>query len=152
MSDRICIMRAGKIVQAGSPAELYDQPVDAWVADFVGKSNFLRGRLTGDAVELAGLRFPGRRPPVAAPLGAEAVLAIRPELIRLAPGHGHGLGGTVRNRIFLGEHSEYLVDAGPFGDLLVLVPRSLEQSGGFAPGDPVSLHWEERSALILAPA
>jgi spermidine/putrescine transport system ATP-binding protein len=152
MSDRICIMRAGRIVQAGSPTELYDAPVDAWVADFVGKSNFLRGRASTDAVEVAGLLFAGRRPRHAAPIGAEAVLAIRPELIRLHQGHGHGLDGTIANRIFLGEHSEYLVDAGAFGSLLVLVPKAVEAAqGGFARGDRVSLHWDEQAALILAP-
>ena len=45
MSDVVCIMRAGRIVQRGSPTELYDAPVSAWVADFVGKSNFLAGRV-----------------------------------------------------------------------------------------------------------
>ena len=44
MSDEVCIMREGKIVQAGSPRELYDEPVDRYVADFVGRSNFFAGR------------------------------------------------------------------------------------------------------------
>jgi spermidine/putrescine transport system ATP-binding protein len=152
MSDRICIMRDGRIVQTGRPVELYDAPVDAWVADFVGKSNFLRGKTAGDAVEVAGLMFAGRRPETAAPPGDEAVLAIRPEMIHLARGHGQGLDGVVANRIFLGEHSEYLVDAGTFGDFLVLVPKSLEQDrGSFDRGDEVSLHWDAQAALILAP-
>jgi spermidine/putrescine transport system ATP-binding protein len=152
MSDRICIMRAGRIVQEGSPTELYDQPVDAWVADFVGKSNFLKGRLAGDAVEVEGLLFGGKRPSGAAAVGNNAVLAIRPELIRLVRGHGSGLDGVVANRIFLGEHSEYLVDAGAFGDLLVMVPKATEQAaGGFERGDMVSLQWDPQAALILAP-
>ena len=45
MSDRICIMREGSIVQIGSPLELYDQPCNRYVADFVGKSNFFDGLL-----------------------------------------------------------------------------------------------------------
>ncbi|HEX2526485.1 MAG TPA: ABC transporter ATP-binding protein [Geminicoccus sp.] len=152
MSDRICIMRAGRIVQAGSPTELYDAPVDGWVADFVGKSNFLKGRIAGDALEVSGLLFGGRRPAESSPLGQEAVLAIRPEMIRLVRGHGSGLDGVVANRIFLGEHSEYLVDAGVFGDLLVMVPKSIEQErGGFERGDEVSLQWDPQAALILAP-
>ena len=43
MSDRICIMREGQIIQSGSPRELYDEPVNRYVADFVGKTNFLEG-------------------------------------------------------------------------------------------------------------
>ena len=46
MSDRICIMRSGRIVQVGSPQELYDRPRNRYVADFVGKSNFFEGRVT----------------------------------------------------------------------------------------------------------
>ena len=46
MSDRICIMRGGRIVQSGSPNALYDQPSSRYVADFVGKSNFIDGTLT----------------------------------------------------------------------------------------------------------
>ena len=43
MSDRVCVMREGRIVQSGSPRELYDKPVNRYVADFVGKSNFFAG-------------------------------------------------------------------------------------------------------------
>ena len=152
MSDRLCIMRAGKIVQAGSPTDLYDAPADAWIADFVGKSNILQGKAGADAVEVNGLQFAGRRPRGARPLDGEAVLVVRPELIRLRAGHGQGLDGTVANRIFLGEHSEYVVDTAGFGAFMVLVPKSVEQRhGGFAPGDAVSLDWNEQAALILAP-
>ena len=63
-----------------------------------------------------------------------------------------GLAGTVRNRIFLGEHTEYLVHAPPHGDLLALVPRQLEVAGGFAIGDPVGLSWPPGAPLVLAPA
>ena len=43
MSDQVCIMRDGRIVQAGTPRSLYDEPVNRYVADFVGKSNFFPG-------------------------------------------------------------------------------------------------------------
>ncbi len=46
MSDRICIMRDGRVVQSGSPRELYDQPTNLYVADFVGKSHFIAGSVT----------------------------------------------------------------------------------------------------------
>jgi spermidine/putrescine transport system ATP-binding protein len=153
MSDTVCIMRAGRIVQSGPPSTLYDEPVDGWVADFVGKSNFLPGTVEGaDRITVNGLAFPGRRPRAASPIGSEGVLAIRPELVRLEPaGLADGLPGVVRNRIFLGEHSEYLVDAGPFGELMVLVPKAEELArGGHQPGEAVTLRWDARHALILA--
>jgi spermidine/putrescine transport system ATP-binding protein len=158
MSDTICIMRQGRIVQQGSPAELYDAPSGAWVADFVGKSNFLAGTVgeatDGEATVLvAGRPFRGRRPPSALPLraGEPTVLAIRPEMVRLEPGAAGGPAGRVLNRIFLGEHTEYLIRTHALGDLLALVPRAAEAgAAGFVPGDEVTAIWPEAAALALA--
>jgi spermidine/putrescine transport system ATP-binding protein len=156
MSDTIGIMRQGKIVQQGSPAALYDAPVSAWVADFVGKSNFLAGRVAGVAggtaqIVAGGGPMLGRLVPDGRALapGDPAVLAVRPEMVRLAaPGTG-GVGGRVLNRIFLGEHTEYLVRTESLGDLLALIPRGVETDHGAAPGDEVALAWPERAALAL---
>ena len=159
MSDRICIMRAGRIVQSGSPHALYDQPVNRYVADFVGKSNFIDGRLTalsptdGQIETASGHRFAGR---IAGPLaqGAKVSLSIRPEQIDLA--HTARAGAepvTVINRIFLGEHTEYLVRHAALGDLLVLVARQAAASAGsFAPGDAGFIAWAPETGLILPEA
>ncbi|MFO1038227.1 MAG: ABC transporter ATP-binding protein [Geminicoccaceae bacterium] len=157
MSDTICIMRAGRIVQQGAPAELYDAPVGAWVADFVGKTNFLPGPVvdadpTGAVIALADRRFAGRRLPGMHPVpdGSPAVLAIRPELVRLtAPEAPGAVTGVVHNRIFLGEHTEYLVNAPPFGDILALVPKA-ERLTDYGPGARVGLTWDEAQAFVLA--
>jgi len=156
MSDRICIMRGGRIVQSGSPNALYDQPVSRYVADFVGKSNFIDGTLTalsatdGQIESPSGLRFAGR---VSGGLvrGAKVALSVRPEQINLA--HSVRTGAepvTVINRIFLGEHTEYLVRHASLGDLLVLVARQAEASAGsFAPGDAGFISWAPQAGLIL---
>ncbi|MBA3910292.1 MAG: spermidine/putrescine ABC transporter ATP-binding protein [Rhodobacter sp.] len=156
MSDRICIMRGGRIVQSGSPNALYDQPVSRYVADFVGKSNFIDGIVTAQSgkdgqVETAlGQRFAGR---LSGSLeqGTKASLSIRPEQIGLthAP-RGGAEPVSVINRIFLGEHTEYLVRHATLGDLLVLVARQAEASeGGFAPGDAGFISWAPETGLIL---
>jgi spermidine/putrescine transport system ATP-binding protein len=157
MSDRICIMRGGRIVQSGSPSTLYDQPVNRYVADFVGKSNFIDGQLTGTSGNAgqmqtpSGHRFTGR---IVAPLttGANVSLSLRPEQIELA--HAARAGAepvTIVNRIFLGEHTEYLVRHTALGDLLVLVARQAEASeGGFGPGDAGFVGWGADAGLILA--
>ena len=157
MSDRICIMRGGRIVQSGSPAALYDHPISRYVADFVGKSNFIDGSFTsenngiGQITTPAGQTFTGR---VAAPLapGAKATLSIRPEQIELThAARNSGEAVTVINRIFLGEHTEYLVRHAGLGDLLVLVARQPEAAEGpFAPGDAGFIGWAPDVALILA--
>jgi spermidine/putrescine transport system ATP-binding protein len=156
MSDRICIMRGGRIVQSGTPNELYDQPVSRYVADFVGKSNFIDGIVSGlsgaeGQVETpSGHRFTGR---VSGRLaeGAKASLSIRPEQIGLA--HAARAGAepvNVINRIFLGEHTEYLVRHAALGDLLVLVARQAEATeGSFAPGQTGFIAWAPETGLIL---
>jgi len=164
MSDRICIMRAGRIVQSGTPRELYDEPVSRYVADFVGKTNFFDGQVTatsdGDvSVKSAtGKVFPGTRAKGASRLanGSQACVAVRPEMISIAAATdavdstGVAINGQVMNRIFLGEHSEYLVATEGHGDVLVLTPKVIESTTrSFAPGDKVSLSWEPQAALVL---
>ena len=105
MSDRVCVMREGRIVQSGSPRDLYDRPVNRYVADFVGKSNFFAG-----------------------PTSAE-ILSVRPEMIEIAAtsaklpkGLSEKLEVRVLNRIFLGEHTEYRVANDRLGEFMVMAP------------------------------
>jgi spermidine/putrescine transport system ATP-binding protein len=161
MSDRTCIMHAGRIVQVGSPRELYDQPVSRYVADFVGKSNFFDGRLLPDADKTAcvqtetGLKLFGRPQGEMSP-GAPVSLCLRPEQITLSgrqadcSARDSCVPVRIRNRIFLGEHTEYLVHNPALGDFLVLVPRQSEAlEGGFEPGQAGWAMWTKNAALVL---
>jgi spermidine/putrescine transport system ATP-binding protein len=165
MSDTICIMHNGSIVQTGSPTELYDEPVNRYVADFVGKSNFFEGKVAdtdaqGAQIEtLAGRFVAGRTPDHAKSLekGSTAVLAVRPEIIFIAPPETGApydadveAPAVIRNRIFLGEQTEYLVEAEGLGEVLVRAPKHAEtQTGGFEPGDNVLIGWQSAAALAL---
>ncbi len=164
MSDRICIMRDGKIVQSGSPRELYDEPINRYVADFVGKTNFFGGEVikTDDHVATvkieSGQVLAGRQPKYAPDLtnGNRASVAVRPEMISINAteqanaASSIAVKGRVMNRIFLGEHSEYLVATEGYGEVMVLSPKSIEHSNrSFAPGDDVSLGWAQEAALVL---
>lgn len=153
MSDRICIMRAGRIVQIGSPRDLYDAPISRYVADFVGKSNFFDGPLSTvdgaiGTVDLPGHPGKGKLGPGTA-IGAHVSLSVRPEQIALTRTPAM-IRVQVKNRIFLGEHTEYLVNSATLGDFLVLVSRQAESvAGGFAPGDAAYADWNPQTALIL---
>ncbi|MET4807896.1 ABC transporter ATP-binding protein [Limibacillus sp. MBR-115] len=165
MSDSICIMLDGRIVQTGGPTELYDEPANRYVADFVGKSNFIAGRAgeTADghtSIEAAtGIVLVGRRPRTAQALapGAAGVIAIRPELIsihspnEMLPREADvRVPARVRNRIFLGEQTEYLVEAEGLGEILVRAPKHAEaMTGGFNTGDQVQISWRSATALVL---
>jgi len=166
MSDRVCIMRNGRIVQVGTPRVLYDEPVNRYVADFVGKTNFLPAGVEavsahGVDVKLSdGSVSSGRLPPGAArpSPGDRVTLAIRPEVIQLEAichasrdGRAVARQARVMNRIFLGEHTEYLVVAEGLGNLLVLTPKRLEAvTGSLEPGDSAMVSWPVAAALALA--
>lgn len=166
MSDRICIMRDGHIAQSGSPRELYDHPINKYVADFVGKTNFVPGDISnvnGQSISIIsdnGQEF-FASPSKGAPQlqrGGHASIAIRPELIVIGDSNASAsdmdtdvaLKGRVKNQIFLGEHTEYLVEAEGIGDVLVMSPKHKESaSGGFNPGENVTIGWKNELALAL---
>lgn len=158
MSDRICIMRSGRIEQVGSPRDLYDRPKNRYVADFVGKSNFFAGRVAtvngaGCSLVLDGGRQIAGQTTQILGAGQTAAASLRPEQISLsrAPGLGVSLPVRIVTRIFLGEHTEYLVNNDTLGNFLVLVPRQAEASeGGFEPGGAGHASWQDGAALILA--
>ncbi|NBQ45489.1 MAG: ABC transporter ATP-binding protein [Actinobacteria bacterium] len=83
MSDRIGVMREGRLMQVGAPRELYETPNSVEVAQFVGAANLIVGRVTQRGVaEFAGEKFVA---PDSAPLG-EGMMMIRPERIRIGTG------------------------------------------------------------------
>lgn len=156
LSDRVCVMRDGQIVQIGSPRELYDAPVSRYVADFVGTSNFLEGRVESIAdgiaefVDKSGHRFSGQAGP-GITAGAAGTLSVRPEQIRIsrAPLEG-GYPVTVQNRIFLGEHTEYLVRHDTMGTINVLASRRAEdRETPLDAGARAQIAWNPSAALIL---
>jgi iron(III) transport system ATP-binding protein len=116
LSDEIAVFNQGRIVQRGTPIEIYLHPNSEFVADFVGSTNFLRGTVrtaapVGAVGEVETDQGMGMLPSTfAAPLtaGARAVISIRPEDIGLAA-HGEGMPGTISAKVFLGEVIDYLV-------------------------------------------
>jgi spermidine/putrescine transport system ATP-binding protein len=165
MSDRVCIMREGEIVQVGSPRELYDNPLNRYVADFVGKSNFFDGVVesTGDGRQAVKLDN-GRSLDVDLPATGEAIangkqvtLSVRPEQIVLARDPANlpedaaiVIEACVRNRIFLGEHTEYLLHDDAFGEFLALAPRQVEASETpFEVDEKIYVSWSRAAALLL---
>lgn len=158
MSDRIAIMKAGKIVQIGSPQDLYDRPCSRYVADFVGTSNFFDAQLLsqeGDdfAARLDDGTLVIGRPTTPLSSDQPVYLSVRPEQIALSrtqSGSDVTVSATVKSRIFLGEHTEYLVNNDRLGDFLVLAPRQAElNEGPFDSGDQLFASWKADAALIL---
>jgi putative spermidine/putrescine transport system ATP-binding protein len=153
LSDQICLMRAGRVEQLGSPRELYFSPANQFVADFVGESNLLSCiALSPDHVRLAGsgakLRVSGGAGLVSA--GAECRLMIRPDRIRVLSNAESGtneLSGLIEEIAFVGETTRYIVRT---DDQLITVkmPTGV-QSVGYPLGADVRLGWEPEDGLLL---
>jgi putative spermidine/putrescine transport system ATP-binding protein len=146
MSDRVAVMREGKVEQLGAPAELYDRPATRFVADFLGDANVIEGVVGSDgllATDGLAIRVPDM------PAGPAAI-ALRPERVRLdmVDGLSNRLSGTVENVNFLGGAILYRVALTNRRLLLSLVPN---HGGGRpkAPGDAVTLGWNVEDAVVL---
>jgi spermidine/putrescine transport system ATP-binding protein len=109
MSDRVGVMQDGQLLQVGAPHEIYDRPVNRFVAAFIGESNFLAAEVTGYddrdlIVRSAGesLRVRGER----IAIGRRVTLALRPERLRIMPAGGNAavnlLDGRLRECVYLG--------------------------------------------------
>ncbi|MEZ5844864.1 MAG: ABC transporter ATP-binding protein [Hyphomicrobiaceae bacterium] len=159
MSDRIGVMNGGRLLQVGSPAEIYDNPAHRFVMEFIGAANVLVGRLVNvvadiGEVEIEGLgRMRGRTAGQLAP-GARVALLIRPEKIRFDdnPSKGNagatGLPGCLVHASHLGFLTHYSVRLANGTDLLcyrlsetVTVPP--------AQGALLTLTWDEADARIF---
>ena len=113
MSDKVVVMNQGYIQQMGTPEEIYNEPENAFVADFIGDSNIIDGIMMEDRiVKICGRIFPcidegfGRKTPVD--------VVIRPEDIIIGkPGEGI-LDGVVTSNVFIGVHYEMCIEAGGF--------------------------------------
>ena len=115
MSDRIAVMNEGRVLQIGSPREIYDHPAERFVAGFIGESNFLVAEivaLQGDQVRLrlaGGIEATADLPPGPTPDG-QATITVRPEHVRLeAAGQAGTIAGTVDEVIYFGTDTHYHV-------------------------------------------
>jgi putative spermidine/putrescine transport system ATP-binding protein len=119
ISDRIVVMFNGRIRQAGDATEIYSHPIDREVADFIGLSNFIDGRVKARSQDdrytietaLGDIRC---RSALALPIGAPATIVVRPEAIKLArqpsvDGSVNSIVGRVRDRFYLGNVAGYRV-------------------------------------------
>ena len=110
MSDTVAVMNAGEIQQIGTPEGIYNEPQNAFVANFIGESNILDGCMREDyRVEFADRTFKCVDRGFQAKEPVDVI--IRPEDIRIVPASGQILCGTVRNAIFKGVHYEMMIEA-----------------------------------------
>jgi spermidine/putrescine transport system ATP-binding protein len=169
MSDVIVVMRDGLIQQMGDPTELYERPVNKFVANFIGMSNPLPGRVvafdaaarTAQVETDKGIRLSGSvtEPEATLSAGDRVTVAIRPEHLLVEPAGEDSppapgwtaIPGRVHQGTYLGDQTEYRVKTDQSGELVVRRQNQLGESTsqGLGPGDPVTVRWHEAANLIL---
>lgn len=153
MSDRIAIMRAGRIEQLADADTVYARPSSAYVAAFVGQQNFFRGEVSeaGAAVRSPHALVRGSDPRLAGTAQGEA--AVRPEYIAIAADAGDALpaANATRGHLIgvshLGDTMQYLVQLG--GDQSLIVRRPTPDAPALRIGDPVVCTWADHHVLLF---
>jgi spermidine/putrescine transport system ATP-binding protein len=150
MADRIAVMNEGEIEQMGSPAELYDNPKTAFVANFLGQSNLIKGSITGSdgdnqIVDLFGQKISLQKNRSHA-VDNSILAGIRPEKFRISrletSTSGNILtGGKVEDVSYIGVSTQYQVLM-PWGQELMVFEQNDDGVAPFSVGESVNISWE----------
>lgn len=161
VSDEVIVMNIGEIQQKARPVDAYRTPANAFVANFIGVTNFIEGKVVGIAspnveIEAEGARLGGIVSDDKLVIGSACAGAVRAEQIRIAPKYGRleGLSTVVEGRvedcIFEGERVVYEIRVQALGGALMRVfDHDPESHLQFGPGDDVRLGWNARDMHVF---
>ncbi|HID54767.1 MAG TPA: ABC transporter ATP-binding protein [Anaerolineae bacterium] len=152
ISDRIVIMNEGRIEQIGTPIEIYRHPQSRFVADFIGRANFIPGVVQSQQDGQLTVNLMGRNLEVAAAEdeyteGTEVTVVVRPEMMVLNPAVGAHVDGIVRRASYLGDVVEYDVAVGD--QQLSLVETDPRHLTIFPEGEAVQIGFLQDCLYVL---
>jgi spermidine/putrescine transport system ATP-binding protein len=159
MSDRIAVMSNGVIEQLDTPSEIYDRPLTAFVADFIGEMNFLDGKVTAtsdgefDLVTSTGVVVRGRGDVADR---RTARVGIRPARLNIVAGQAIGTVNTAKavvdSKMYLGDEVQVLATLDGGVRMLIREQRAGtdDSHDAIRPGDPITIQWERTSPVLLA--
>jgi spermidine/putrescine transport system ATP-binding protein len=147
MSDRVAVMRDGRILQVGNPRDIYTRPVDRFVADFIGETNFLSATIDGKKVRLATGDTVAASGVEAHSEGAAVTLAIRPEQVRVDD--KGGLAATVAETVYFGTDTHLHLTLGDGSELVARLQSPPSGEIGLSPGAKVSVSFTEGAVQVL---
>jgi spermidine/putrescine transport system ATP-binding protein len=169
LADRIGIINDGQLVQVGEPTEVYRNPTNRFVEEFLGDTNFVAGEITevGDGYGHLSTEFGSTiRVPASSAIepGASLTVSLRPEFMRIERANepeaskqttartdgtgGDTVTGIVENSIYRGSSIRYVVDIG--GERL-FVEQSVTEQTGIEEGERVELGWRTEDVLVFQP-
>ena len=146
LASRIAVMNEGKLLQVGSPEEIYRHPRSAFVATFVGEANVFRGRRLGGTVQLsAGPSF------VMTGKDCDIVAVVRPEAMAIDDIENSDViraRGRIVERVFLGSLVRYFVELDG-GQKITVQDASDRRRPDLVPGAPVAVAWSADKQTVL---
>jgi spermidine/putrescine transport system ATP-binding protein len=162
MSDRLAVMRHGRIEQIGHPVEVYEDPQTEFVAGFLGASNLIDGEVKDRAGDMATLLLEGGNSiqvPVERVPGTDRMVkaGVRPEKIRVQQDQGepesgwNAIAGTLRVATFIGVSHQYTIDL-PTGRTMTAFEQNLGNENPPRQGDRVRLVWRPEHTFVVAPS
>ncbi|MFO7619089.1 MAG: ABC transporter ATP-binding protein [Thermoplasmata archaeon] len=154
ISDRIIMLKNGKVIQAGSPHDIFNRPANPFIHHFIGEANFIEGKIAGKTERGATLKgASGRAYDVAAtdlPAGSDAVAGIKTEFTIMEKEAKDGVNdfpGTVERKLFLGRFTDFelILDIGH--SVHARLPSSIAHK--FNEGDKVNVHFDPGRLLVF---
>jgi spermidine/putrescine transport system ATP-binding protein len=153
MSDGIAVMNQGVLEQVGSAEDVYERPVNAFVAQFIGISNLLPATAESGGIRLADGQVLPLQPPDGVANGSDVKVSVRPEKLSLAGGDGRvGIATTVAETIYLGTATNYVLEA-PGGERLIVLQQNTDVASSadrLAVGDRATAWLRPEHARVLA--
>jgi len=160
MSDRIAVMSKGKVMQVGTPVEIYERPKNRFVADFIGESNFFEGKIRSQSEKETVVFVPGLNaeivgmPAEGFVNGQEVVVSIRPEKIRIAetPLSINSFRAKVANTVYIGSDTHVIAEVNGVKFKVWEQNRlsRLDPSSFYAVGQEIWLVLMPENTLVLA--
>ncbi len=150
MSDRIGVMRGGRILQIGGPREIYNQPANRFVADFIGETNFLAGEVEAVEGDLATIGLPCGSltvPATGLGQGQKVTLAIRPEQVRI--GEAEGLPAMITGNVYFGTDTHCHLELAGGAEIVARLQNAADDVAALDEGTSVRVSFAPGSVQVL---
>ncbi|GAP96552.1 putrescine transport ATP-binding protein PotA [Leptolyngbya sp. NIES-2104] len=156
LSDRIAVMNLGKLEQIGTPEQIYDRPLTPFVADFIGDTNLLRGKIEGAHPQSlwirteTGIKLTVQQNPINPMTSGWVMISVRPEKIQLSRtpvDSNNCFEGRLQDVMYLGTHIHCLVQLQSGDRITVRQPTS---SNLITADTPIYVYWDAVDSLALS--
>ncbi|MBI3880276.1 MAG: ABC transporter ATP-binding protein [Verrucomicrobia bacterium] len=151
LADRMAVLRDGVVEQLGAPREVYRTPVNRFVADFIGETNWLAGEVVfasagGAVLRTAHGQFHSTAPTAGMTAGQKVWVGFRPEAVRIGHDEHNLLGATIRQVSYLGEIEQYELELSPEVRIKAFEQNPLEVRPS---GSELKVHIRPQDVLVL---